>query len=227
MSINIIINGAEGRMGSLAIEHLSKNSTFNIVASIGRKDDLAGAITEHKPDIVLELTNSDCVFENTKIIIEHKARPVVGASGLTAEQISSLQQLAEQNNIGGIIAPNFCIGGVLMMRFAAEAAKHYAHAEIVEMHHPGKLDSPSGTATATAHRIKESMNQKKEADIPIHSVRLPGIIAKQQVIFGGHSETLTIEHNTSHRDAFMPGIALACEKAMHFNQLVVGLEYCL
>lgn len=224
MTIKLIINGAKGKMGSLATEFLSTKTAFDIVAATGRNDNLSDVITTTQPDVVLDLTDANSVFANSKLIIEHKVRPVIGASGLTPEQTLALQQLAKHNHIGGIIVPNFSIGAVLMMRFSAEAANYYRHAEIIEMHHENKLDRPSGTASATKQRMQENT---AGGDIPIHSVRLPGIVAKQQVIFGGNAETLTIEHNTIHRDAFMPGVALACEKVMALDELKVGLEWCL
>jgi 4-hydroxy-tetrahydrodipicolinate reductase len=129
---------------------------------------------------------------------------IVGTSGLGPEELADLDERARSRSLALLVAPNFAVGAVLMMRFAAEAARHLSHAEIVELHHETKLDKPSGTAKATAALIGEGT--------PIHSVRLPGLVAHQEVIFGGAGQTLTIRHDTSSRDAFVPGVLLALER---------------
>ena len=168
---------------------------------------------------------------------------MIGTSGLLPEQVKELQDLAHQKNIGGIIAPNFAIGAVLMMKFASEAARFMPDVEILELHHEKKADAPSGTAIKTAALIAESRNnipepiEEKEIltgargaranEVPVHSVRLPGKVAHQEVIFGGKSQTLTIRHDSIHRDSFMPGVCLACKKVMDLDELVYGLEHIL
>lgn len=243
MVVRVIINGAEGKMGSLALLTLNAHPDFEVVAALGRRDNLAREIKEKKADIVIDLTRADCVYENTKTIIEAGVSAVIGTTGLLAEQIRTLNDRAQQNKIGGIIVPNFSIAAVLMMRFAAEAAKYLPDVEIIELHHPHKYDAPSGTAIKTAELIAQqrspssSVAQYHEAvpgalggkyrDIPIHSVRLPGLLANQQVIFGSIGETLQISHNTIDRNCFMPGLVLCCQKVTHLTSLVYGLEHLL
>jgi 4-hydroxy-tetrahydrodipicolinate reductase len=159
------------------------------------------------------------VYFNTETILKNNARPIIGTSGLREAQVQALKKIAQEKKIGGIIAPNFSLGALLMMRFAQEAAKYFSRAEIIEMHHPQKKDAPSGTAIRTA----EMMGNQPH----IHSVRLSGIVARQQVIFGSLGETLTIDHNTLSREAFIPGIKLACEKVMTVDDLIYGLDQLL
>jgi len=223
MTQKIIIIGAKGRMGSLAAETITQDVRFELIATVNREDTLSDIVSNTQADIVLDLSDANSVYTNTHCVLSHGIIPVVGASGLTQPQIEILRQLAEQQNVGGIIVPNFSIGATLMMRFAGQAAQYLPHSEIIEMHHPNKIDTPSGTAQETARRIQAHQSNQATA---IHSLRLPGVIAKQQVIFGNTGETLTIEHNTQDRAAFMPGLLLALEKAPHFTGLVVGLEHC-
>ncbi len=239
--INLIINGARGRMGQEAVAAVANEPSLKLVAALDKNDDLGVSIRVFKADVVLDFTNAESVFENTKIIITNKACPVIGSSGLLPEQISELELLAKQNNVSGIIVPNFSLGAVLMMKFSALAAKYYSQIEIVERHHPNKLDAPSGTAIRTAELISAQLNPKsihnhisKETiphalganhkNIPIHSLRLNGSCAHQSVYFGGNDETLTITHDSMHRRSFMPGVVLACKKVKTLNGLHIGLE---
>lgn len=243
MNTRIIVNGAMGKMGALACDTIKKHAAFDLVGQLTRRDDLAIAIKETKADIVLELTRADCVYDNSLTIIQQGARPVIGASGLTKPQIETLCALCHDKNIGGIIAPNFSLGVIVMMRCAALAAEFFPEVEIIEAHHQQKFDAPSGTALKTAELIDEARTQPKSTalqkesiagvrggiyhNIPIHSLRLPGILANQQIIFGSAGETLTLSHNSLDRGCFMPGIVLACEKVMHLNKMVYGLEHVI
>lgn len=244
MAIRVIVNGANGKMGQMAVKTLEQHSDFSIVGKLGRKDSLADTIKKTQAEIVIDLTNADSVFSNTKTIIENGAHPVIGTSGLLKDQVAELKKLSEVKKLGGIIAPNFSIGAVLMMKYAQEFAKYFPHVEIIEMHHQKKLDSPSGTAVRTAELISAARKQKPEIpsntrevvkgargasyeDIAIHSVRLPGLVAHQQILFGGTGETLTIRHDTIDRECFMPGIVLCCRKVQSLKNLVVGLENLL
>ena len=243
MRNRILVNGAYGKMGVLACETLSRHSDVQLVARLGRHDDLAAAISTHEADVVLDLTSAASVFANSRTIINHNACPVIGTSGLSAEEINELQQLCQEKNLGGLIVPNFSIAAVLMMRFAAVAARYFPEVEIIEAHHPQKLDAPSGTAIKTADvigcarvkekqalQLKESVSGARGAschDVPIHSLRLPGILARQDVIFGQEGETLTLTHNSIDRGAFMPGVMLACQRVVHLNTLYYGLEHIL
>jgi len=240
--IKVMVNGAKGRMGAEAANAIDKDPALSLVAKIDRDDDLAASIAHYQPDVVVDFTIASAGFENTQTIIESGARPVVGTSGFLQDQVAALSQLAKTKSVGGLIAPNFSLGAVLMMKFAADAARFLPDVEIVEAHSPQKEESPSGTALRTAelinaNRISAPLLRGKELfegargaelhDIPLHSIRLPGVVAQQWVMFGGQSETLKIEHNSQHRDSFMPGVVLACKKVMEHNELVYGLEHFL
>jgi len=225
MAINVIVNGAQGRMGQHTVKVLEADQELQLVAQLGKQDNLAETIANTHAQIVVDFTTPTAVYENTKTIINAKARPVIGTTGLTEDQIKTLQQHCQQQHIGGVIAPNFSVGAVLMMKYAQNAIQYLPHAEIIELHHEKKLDAPSGTAIKTAAMM--AANRKDDHDITIHSVRLPGIVADQHVIFGGHGETLTIQHHTINRECFMPGVILACKKVMTLNELVYGMENIL
>lgn len=242
MVARIIVNGARGKMGVLACETLSEHTDFVVAGALSRHDNLAEAIDKLNANIVIDLTRADCVYRNALTIIECGAHPVIGTSGLTAEQVDELKQLCDAKQLGGIIAPNFSLGAILMMRFAAIAARYIDHVEIIEAHHPQKFDAPSGTAKKTAALINEgraakagfSAEKDKQGlegitlpEIPIHSIRLPGILANQQVIFGNQGETLTLSHNSLDRSCFKSGILLCCQKVTELNSLVYGLESLL
>lgn len=243
MSVRVIINGANGRMGQEAVKAVSNELELELVAETNRDDDLASVIKETSAQVVVDLTVPESVYANTLTIIENNAHPVIGTSGLTHQQIVELQEKSAAKKLGGIIVPNFSIGAVLMMQCASMIAKHLPYAEIIELHHENKLDAPSGTAFKTAQMIAENRKaaqplpetQKDELgargaevdSVPIHSVRLPGLVAHQEVIFGGESETLSIRHDSLHRQSFMPGLCLACKTAPNLKQLHYGLENIL
>jgi len=243
MSNKVIVNGAQGKMGILACKTIQDHPDFELVASLGRNDHLAEAISRTQAQIVIDLTRADCVYENSLTIINQGAHPVIGSSGLLEEQIETLRQRCDEKKLGGIIVPNFSISAVLMMRFAADAARLLPEVEIIEAHHPQKLDAPSGTAIKTAELIAAARGQSKSKpplkellpgargashhDVTIHSLRLPGILARQQVIFGNTGETLSITHDTIDRSAFMPGLILACQHVQELNGLYYGLEHLL
>jgi len=240
MSIKVIVNGSHGKMGKTTVETIVEHPDLQLVAGTNSDSDLAATIQEHQADVVVDFTAPANIFEQTQTIIKNNARPVIGTSGLTIEEIESLKQLCKEKSLGGIIAPNFSLTAILMMRFARDAAQYFPDAEIIEMHHPQKVDAPSGTARKTAelmhasrHNISDSQAHKDLArgeqyqGVTIHSVRLPGLVAHQQVIFGGLDETLTIRQDSITRKAFMPGVFLSCRKVMELDQLVYGLENIL
>lgn len=243
MQNRVIVNGANGKMGSLACKTIQEHPDFQLVASLSRHDDLHRAIASTNAQIVIDLTNADCVYNNSLTIINQGAHPVIGTSGLLEEQIQALRQLCEEKKLGGVIVPNFSISALLMMRFAADAARLLPEVEIIEAHHPQKLDAPSGTAIKTAEvisaarRIPKAILPLKELlpgargashhNVPIHSMRLPGILARQQIIFGNIGETLSITHDTIDRSSFMPGLVLACQKVLHLETIYYGLEHLL
>lgn len=236
-SISIIINGAFGKMGALAVLALEQNKKFHIAAKLGRHDDLSHHIKAHQPELILDLTAADCVKDNCEIYLAHTSRFVIGASGLTSQDIERLSLHCLEKKQGALIVPNFSIAAVLCMEFAQKAAKWFDAVDIIEMHHHLKKDAPSGTARHTAHLIHQAkqdwpmMHQTPQLGretfidgIPVHSVRMPGILAMQQVMFGQPGETFTISHQTIDRQAYMPGILLACEAVMQLQHLVCGLS---
>lgn len=240
MSIRVLVNGAEGRMGQTTAKFIQTDQTLDLVGETSGKDDLKKTILTSKADIVIDFTNAAVVYKNTKKIISAGARPVIGTSGLLPEQINELQQLCAEKKLGGIIAPNFCIGALLMMRFAEQAAQYFSECEIIETHHENKLDAPSATAIKTAElihsarkkppsikKVHETLRGARGAtkdQIPIHSLRLPGFLAKQNIIFGHLGGNLVIAHETIDRNAYMSGVLLACKKVMSLKKLVYGLE---
>ncbi len=208
--------------------------------------DLKAAILLHKPDIIVDFTQPKFVFENAKICLENGVRPVIGTTGLSDEQLGELKQLSEQKGLGCLIAPNFSTGAILMMMFAKQAAKYFDNAEIIELHHNQKKDAPSGTAIKTALMMSEaiqgedrgfetgnseeiemiqgSRGGKSYSDIRIHSVRMPGYIASQEVIFGSSGQIFKIRHDSMDRQCYMDGVKLAVKYISEHNEFVYGLE---
>lgn len=242
MTLRILVNGATGRMGRLTVSTLQGEPDCVVAGETRSTDSLAEAIQQHAPDIVVDFTRADIAAANLTTILTAGACPVIGTSGLTHEDITAARQRFPGR--GGIIAPNFSIGAVLMMKYAGEMARYFPDIEIIEMHHNGKLDSPSGTAIRTAeilagqrtlppHTPKETQDiiqgarGARHQDIPIHAVRLPGLVAHLQILFGSAGETLTFRHDSIDRQCFMPGVVLACRKVKSLNQLVYGLEHLL
>jgi len=241
MSTRILINGATGKMGQITVKTLSAHPDFEVVAALSQKDALSLEIKKHRPDIVIDFTTALVVFKNTQTIIDANVRPVIGTTGLTPPQIKELQAKAASQKLGGLIVPNFSVGALLMMKTAANIARYFPTVEIIEMHHAEKADSPSGTSIRTAEMIAAarqdhpvSISHTKETlagargalcqQIPIHSVRLPGLVAHQHILFGGMGETLTLRHDTIDRQCFMPGVILACQTVLTLDHLVYGLE---
>lgn len=239
MKPRVIVNGAHGKMGAVTVQTLEQNAQFELVGQFDHHTPLADAIKNSRPDIVIDFTTAAVAFENAKIIINSGTHAVIGTTGFTPEQIAQLKKACDEQKLGAIIAPNFSISALLLMRLAKESAKYLPHVEIIEAHHEKKADAPSGTAIKTAELINESrakvnpihshelIKGARGADkdgVPIHSIRLPGFVGQQEVIFGSPGETLILKHTTIDRHAFMPGVLLACEKVVHLNSLVYGLE---
>ena len=241
--VKVIVNGANGRMGSEAVKAVNNDNDLTLVGSCDVGDDLAALIKQTGAQVVVDLTAASAGFNNTQLIINAGACPVIGTSGFLEQQVQTLQALAKEKQIGGLIAPNFSLGAVLMMTFAAQAAKYLPDAEIIEAHSPQKEESPSGTGIRTAELIaaartkatitcsdNELIEGARGAElngVKLHSIRLPGVVAQQTVFFGGLSETLKIEHNSQHRESFMPGICLACKEVVKHQQLFYGLEHLM
>ena len=209
-------------------------------------DNLAKALEESGAEVMIDFTRPSVVFDNVMTALQHHVSPVVGTTGLSKEQQEDIRQAAEREDTPAFIAPNFAIGAVLLMVLSAQAAKYMPEVEIIELHHDQKLDAPSGTAVQTANMIaevrkahgqghpeekeKEGYEGARGADyegMHVHSVRLPGYIASQEVIFGGLGQTLTIRHDTTSRESFMPGVALAAKKVRNLKGLTIGLDKLL
>ena len=243
-NIRVLVNGAKGRMGQEVVKAVTAAADLELVDQTDLGDDLIAKIKASQAQAVVDFTTAAVAFENTRKILEAGVHPVVGTSGLLAEQVAKLQQLAQDKGIGGLIAPNFAIGAVLLMKYAQDAAKYLPNVEVIELHHNRKADAPSGTAVKTAQLIAEARKEIPKAlveekelfegargsevhGVRVHSLRLPGLVAHQEVIFGGTGETLTIRHDSIHRESFMPGVCLACRKVIGTQQLFYGLEHLL
>jgi 4-hydroxy-tetrahydrodipicolinate reductase len=217
--INVAVSGAAGRMGETVCRAVEGAEDM---ALVGRADPLLEtglADVLGDADVVVDFSTPDSALENARACLEAGVHCVMGTSGA---DFSSLEGVGEGNLF---VAPNFAIGAVLMMKFAVEAAPHMPECEIVELHHDGKLDAPSGTAKRTAELIAEAGGNVHE---PIHSVRLPGLVAHQEVLFGGAGQTLTIRHDSVDRESFMPGVLLAVRKVGSLERSpVIGLESLL
>ena len=206
--------------------------------------DLAAALERLKPEVMIDFTRPDVVFGNVVTALKHKVSPVVGTTGLSDAQEEEIKRLSVANGTPAFIAPNFAIGAVLMMVMCRQAAKYMPDVEIIELHHDNKLDAPSGAAVQTAAMMaevrkahhqghpdeKEKLSGARGADyegMHIHSVRLPGYVAHQEVIFGGLGQTLTIRHDSMNRESFMPGVVLAAQKVRGLTGLTIGLDKLL
>lgn len=256
----VIVAGFTGAMGQKAVHLVEETEGYELVAGF------AGGLTSLNPadynlpttvkvfgdldqietdaDIWIDFTLPSAVYANTKFAIEHGIHPVIGTTGLTDVQVAELQQLASAKQLGGLIAPNFGMSAVLLMKFAQEAAKYFPDVEIIEMHHDNKADAPSGTALSTAKLIDEVRPEHEQGNpdeteslagvrggdyhgIHIHAVRLPGYVAHEQVLFGGPGEALTIRQDSFDRQSFMTGVKVAMDHVESLHELVVGLENVL
>lgn len=217
--IRVIVNGAKGKMGQETVKAIQKETDLELVAQTDLGDNLAQTIRDNQAEVVIDFTVPKTVMDNIRNILNSGAHGVVGTTGISEENLKEIKSLCEKNKVNCLVAPNFAIGAVLMMRFAKEAINHLPQAEIIEYHHETKVDKPSGTAVKTAHLMGKQ--------VPIHSVRLPGLVAHQEVIFGGLGQTLTIRHDSISRESFMPGVILAAKKIKELNGLVYGLEHLL
>ena len=252
MSIRVIIAGFKGKMGQAACQMVLADPDLDLVAVIdpsekvdswqgvpvyNDKETLIGI----SADVWVDFTTPAVAYENTRFALENGFAPVVGTTGFTTEE---LKEFSRSKNLGGLIAPNFALGAVLLMQFAAQAAKYFPNVEIIELHHDKKKDAPSGTAIKTAElmaEVRESIQQgasdeeeliagARGADFDgmrIHSVRLPGLVAHQEVIFGNQGEGLTLRHDSYDRSSFMTGVNLGIKEVVKRHELVYGLEHLL
>lgn len=240
MPIKVFVNGAKGKMGQAVVAAIAESADFELVGTGDVHTVLADALRETQPQIVVDFTVPAVALQNARTIIAAGVHPVIGTTGFTLEQIGELQQLCKEKKLGGIIAPNFSLGVILMMHCAQLIGRYLPDVSIVEMHQPKKLDAPAGTAKKTAEMIAKARGSALDFPagdnaslglnyhgIPIHAIRLPGFVASQEVIFGGQAETLSIRHDTFDRTTYMPGVLLACRKVGGLQELVYGLEHLM
>jgi 4-hydroxy-tetrahydrodipicolinate reductase len=244
--IRVAVLGASGRMGAEACRAIEAADDLELVARIGSADPLE-LLVDSGADVAVDLTNPDAVMDNLRFCVEHGIHAVVGTSGFDDQRLAAVRGwLDGASRVGVIIAPNFAIGAVLMMHFAGVAARHFESTEIIELHHPAKADAPSGTARRTAEivataRADAGLGAQPDATtsaaggargadvagVPVHSVRLRGLVAHQEVLLGSTGETLTIRHDSLDRASFMPGVLLATRHVGSRQGLTVGLEHLL
>ncbi len=256
----VLIAGINGAMGQKVVNLVNHTDGFIVSAGLGPNihdgqqeelnvsDDVKlyaslDTIDDDPADIWIDFTVPQAVYPNVKYALTHGIKPIVGTTGLTDDQEAELKQLADDNGLGGLIAPNFGMSAVLLMKFAKEAAAYFPDVEIIEMHHADKKDAPSGTALSTAKLIAENRKPHESAPdtletmknvrggdyqgIRIHAVRLPGYIAHEQVLFGGKGEALTIRQDSFDRESFMSGVKVAMQKIDQLDKLYIGLENIL
>ncbi|MFC7919778.1 4-hydroxy-tetrahydrodipicolinate reductase [Streptomyces cinereoruber] len=244
--LRVAVLGARGRIGSEAVRAVEAAEDMELVAALGRGDELS-KLVEADAQVVVELTTPGSVMENLEFCLSHGVHAVVGTTGWTEERLARLRTWLDASpETGVLIAPNFSIGAVLTMKFAQIAAPYFESVEVVELHHPNKVDAPSGTATRTAQLIAEARSKAgcapqpdatataldgaRGADVdgvPVHAVRLRGLLAHQEVLLGGEGETLTVRHDSLHHSSFMPGILLGARRVTAAPGLTFGLEHFL
>ncbi|MEV7982678.1 4-hydroxy-tetrahydrodipicolinate reductase [Streptomyces sp. NPDC086519] len=241
--LRVAVLGAKGRIGSAAVAAVEAAEDLELVAALGRGDKLE-VLEASGAQVAVELTTPASVMGNLDFCVRHGIHAVVGTTGWTDERLAQLKGwLAQSPETGVLVAPNFSIGAVLTMKFAQIAAPYFESVEIVELHHPNKVDAPSGTATRTAQLIAEARRAAGTAPapdatvtaldgargasvdgVPVHAVRLRGLLAHQEVLLGGEGETLTIRHDSLHHSSFMPGILLGARRVVTTPGLTFGLE---
>jgi 4-hydroxy-tetrahydrodipicolinate reductase len=241
--IKVAVLGARGRMGAEVVAAVEAAADCQLVAALDLGDSLDQLISSGA-QVVVDFTTPDSVMANLEFLITHKIHAVVGTTGFDDARMAKLKSLSSAHpEVGILIAPNFAIGAVLMMEFAGKAAKYFESAEIIELHHPDKVDAPSGTASRTAGIISaarkaaalpampdatsttlEGARGALVGDVPVHSVRLRGLIAHQEVLFGGLGETLSIRHDSLDRAGFMPGVLLGIRSVISRPGVTFGLE---
>jgi 4-hydroxy-tetrahydrodipicolinate reductase len=241
--INVAVLGARGRMGSEVVKAVEAADGLALVAALDMGDSL-DQLKGSAAHVVVDFTTPDSVMANLEFLIDNGINVVVGTTGFDDAKLATVKGwLAQNPSVGVLIAPNFAIGAVLMMEFAAKAARYFESAEVIELHHPAKVDAPSGTAARTAELMSAARKEAGlgampdatttaidgargalVAGIPVHSVRARGLVAHQEVLFGGLGETLTIRHDSIDRAGFMPGVILGVRKIVNTPGLTHGLD---
>jgi 4-hydroxy-tetrahydrodipicolinate reductase len=243
VSIKVGVLGSKGRMGQEVMRAVNEAVDLELVAALDLGDSL-DQLVSNKAEVVVDFTTPDSVMANLEFVISHGIHAVVGTTGFDEERIAKVESIAKKHSdVGVLIAPNFGLGAVLMMEFSKKAARYFESAEIIELHHPNKVDAPSGTSTRTAELISNARAQAGLAPMPdatktglegargavvgdvhIHSVRLRGLLAHQEVLFGGPGETLSIRHDSLDRIGFMPGVLLGIREVSKHSGITYGLE---
>ncbi len=226
--LRVAVAGALGRMGRIACAALTEADGVTYAGGLARVrvsdeaivDDFDELMRDGRPDVLLDLTTHPDTVRISTSALNHGVRPVIGATGWTAREREALERLAVERDLGALIVPNFSIGAVLMMRFARDAARYFPSVEIVELHHDRKKDAPSGTAKLTAEQIAAGGGP---TSVPIHSVRMRGLLAHHEVLFGADGELLTIRHDSLSRESFVPGMLAAVRAVMDVRGLQIGL----
>jgi 4-hydroxy-tetrahydrodipicolinate reductase len=240
--IKVAVLGSRGRMGSEVVKAVTDASDLELVAALDLGDSL-DALVANGAQVVVDFTTPDSVMANLEFLIKNDINAVIGTTGFDDARIAKIKDLLRSSKSGVLIAPNFAIGAVLMMEFATKAAKYFESAEIIELHHPDKVDAPSGTAARTAELMSAARKEAKlpampdattsslpgargatVGDVPVHSVRLRGLVAHQEVLLGGIGETLSIRHDSIDRVGFMPGVLLGVRQVVTHPGLTFGLE---
>ena len=255
----VVVAGALGRMGREVIAGLAREPDLDLAGGVDPRAaedyldlprggglipiarDLEALIGRVRPRVMVDFTQPDAAMANVRTALRLGVSPVVGTSGITPENLAEIERLAEQAGLGAVVAPNFAIGANLMLHFARIASRYLSAAEIIELHHDGKIDAPSGTALSTARAMREARGEPfsdpttekftledvrggVEGGIRVHSVRLPGLVAHQEILFGGPGQLLTIRHDSITRESFLPGVALAVKEVVKRKGLVYGLD---
>lgn len=244
MPIRVLLAGHHGKVGRALEPALEAATDIQYVGGVGRDDDLEAALRDRHPDALVDFTHPSVGLTHALAAAQSGVAPIIGTSGIPADGLDELERICAERSVGGVVAPNFAIGAVLMMWLAERAAPHFDAVEVIEAHAATKADAPSGTAVATARRLAAARDESfayartekillegargAEADgVAIHSVRLPGLVADQQVIFGLPGQTLTIEHRTTSREAFAPGVLLALRRVVPGRRFYRGLDALL
>ncbi|MFC3745874.1 4-hydroxy-tetrahydrodipicolinate reductase [Paenibacillus sp. GCM10012306] len=260
--IRVIVAGAGGRMGKEVLKLVLQDEELELAAAVDRSSaesdagrlvglqdtgivvvsDLESALASSNADVLVDFTNPKAAYPHTALAVKYGVRPVIGTTGFTPEQIAELDKQCKEQGIGGLIAPNFSIGAILLMKFAAQASKYFPNLEIIEYHGDQKLDAPSGTAIKTAEMISEVRQEHRQGNpleeetiegsrggyyngFRIHSVRLPGIFAQEEVIFGDFGQSLKIRHDSYERAGYMPGVKIGIQKVMEYTGMIYGFEH--
>jgi 4-hydroxy-tetrahydrodipicolinate reductase len=244
-AIKVCIAGYRGKVGSVLAAAFENDPDVEYVGGVTRGDNLASFLHDKRPQALVDFTRPSEALHNALAAVAAGAAPVIGTTGLSSAEVDKIETACKAKRLGGIVAPNFAIGAVLMMHLADVAAPHFDAVEIIELHHAGKMDSPSGTALSTARRLSSRRKDKpfshrkaeketlagtrggEEGGVAVHSVRLPGFVADQEVIFGLPGQTLTIAHRTTSREAYVPGVLLAIRRVTSEPKFYRGLDELL